>query len=100
MNHLGVARELAALYEQPLRPPAARIPPGGPPTSEAASVEIEAPALCSRYAVRCILGVRVGPSPDWMRDRLEAIGQRSINNVVDATNYVLWEMGQPLHPFD
>jgi phenylalanyl-tRNA synthetase beta chain len=100
MNHLGVARELAALYDLTLRPPAGRVPPGGPPTTEAVRVEIEAPALCTRYAARVILGVRVGPSPAWMTSRLEAIGQRSINNVVDATNYVLWEMGQPLHPFD
>jgi len=100
MNHLGVARELAALYDLTLRVPGARVPAGGPPTEDAARVEIEAPALCARYAARCVLGVRVGPSPDWMRTRLEAIGQRSINNVVDVTNYVLWEMGQPLHPFD
>jgi phenylalanyl-tRNA synthetase beta chain len=100
MNHLGVARELAALYELALRPPAIRIPAGGPTTSQAVRVEIDAPSLCARYAARCVLGVRVGPSPDWMKARLEAIGQRSINNVVDATNFVLWEMGQPLHPFD
>jgi phenylalanyl-tRNA synthetase beta chain len=100
MNHLGLAREYAALTGTALRPPAAPIPPGGRPTRDSASVTIEAPDLCARYAARCVLGVRVGPSPDWLRRRLEAIGQRSINNVVDATNFVLWELGHPLHPFD
>ncbi len=100
MNHLGVAREYAALTATPLRPPAVSIPAGGRPTRETASVVIEAPDLCARYAARCVLGVRVGPSPDWLRHRLESIGQRAINNVVDATNFVLWELGHPLHPFD
>jgi phenylalanyl-tRNA synthetase beta chain len=100
MNHLGLAREYAALTGTALRLPAASIPPGGRPTAEVVSVTIEAPDLCARYAARCVLGARVGPSPDWLRRRLEAIGQRSINNVVDATNFVLWELGHPLHPFD
>jgi len=100
MNHLGLAREYAALTGTALRVPAAPIPPGGRPTGEVVTVAIEAPDLCARYAARCILGVRVGPSPDWLRHRLESIGQRSINNVVDATNFVLWELGHPLHPFD
>src|SRR3989454_8265012 len=100
MNHLGVAREYAALTEAPLRPPAVSVPSGGRPTQEVASVTVEAPDLCARYAARSILGVRVGPSPDWLRRRLESIGQRAINNVVDATNFVLWELGHPLHPFD
>ena len=100
MNHLGLAREYAALTGTALRVPAAPIPPGGRPTGEIVTVTIEAPDLCARYAARCILGVRVGPSPDWLRRRIESIGQRSINNVVDATNFVLWELGHPLHPFD
>ena len=100
MNHLGVAREYAALTAAPLRPPAVSLPAGGRPTQEVASVAIEAPDLCARYAARCVLGVRVGPSPDWLRRRLESIWQRAINNVVDATNFVLWELGHPLHPFD
>ena len=100
MNHLGVAREYAALTEAPLRPPSVSIPAGGRPTREVASVAVEAPDLCARYAARCILGVRVGRSPDWLRRRLESIGQRAINSVVDATNFVLWEQGHPLHPFD
>src|SRR5690349_14096014 len=100
MTHLGVAREYAALTRTPLRPPDLSVPSGGRPTGEIASVRIEAPDLCARYAARCVTGVKVGPSPDWLRRRLESIGQRAINNVVDATNFVLWEMGHPLHPFD
>ncbi|OLC54471.1 MAG: phenylalanine--tRNA ligase subunit beta [Acidobacteria bacterium 13_1_40CM_4_69_4] len=100
MNHVGLAREYAALTGAPLRPPGVVIPPGGRPTKEIATVAIEAPDLCARYAARSVLDVRVGPSPDWLRRRLESIGQRSINNIVDATNFVLWELGHPLHPFD
>ena len=100
MNHLGVAREYAALTAAQLRPPDVSVQATGPPTEERASVIVEAPDLCARYAARCVLGARVGPSPDWLRRRLESIGQRAINNVVDATNFVLWEMGHPLHPFD
>jgi phenylalanyl-tRNA synthetase beta chain len=100
MNHLGVARELAVIHGVPLRRPASGLKAEGPATSEHVSVEIEAPDLCRRYAARCVLGVRVGPSPAWLKDRLERLGHRSINNVVDATNFVLWEIGQPLHPFD
>jgi phenylalanyl-tRNA synthetase beta chain len=100
MNHLGVAREYAALTSSRLRPPDVSLAAVGRPTHEAASVRIEAPDLCARYAARCVLGVHVGPSPDWLRQRLESIGQRAINNVVDATNFVLWEIGHPLHPFD
>jgi phenylalanyl-tRNA synthetase beta chain len=100
MNHLGVARELAAIYGVPLRRPASRLVAQGPKTSEHVAIEIAAPALCRRYAARGVLGVRVGPSPTWLKERLERLGHRSINNVVDATNFVLWEIGQPLHPFD
>lgn len=100
MNHVGLAREYAALAGTPLRLPEAKIPSGGAATQEHASIRIEDPDLCPRYSARCILDVKVAPSPDWLRGRLESIGQRSINNVVDATNFVLWELGQPLHPFD
>ena len=63
-------------------------------------MEIEAPELCGRYTARVLRGVKVQPSPDWLRRRLAALGQNSINNVVDATNYVMLELGQPLHAFD
>jgi len=100
MNHLGLAREVAVLTGQPLRQP--EIATEDAPESAASTirVEIDAPDLCTRYAARVVLGVTVGPSPDWMARRLRAIGLRPINNVVDVTNYVLWEMGQPLHGFD
>jgi phenylalanyl-tRNA synthetase beta chain len=100
MNHLGLAREIAVLYGLPLREPAAAVPEGGEETTAAVRVAIDDPELCSRYAARVVRGVAVGPSPDWLARRLSAIGQRPINNVVDATNYVLWELGQPLHGFD
>jgi phenylalanyl-tRNA synthetase beta chain len=100
MNHLGLAREIAAALGRPLRRPPTEVTATGPPTASRAAVAIEAPRLCRRYTARLVLGVRVAPSPDWLRSRLERLGHRAINNVVDATNYVLWEMGQPLHPFD
>ncbi|MCC6313057.1 MAG: phenylalanine--tRNA ligase subunit beta [Thermomicrobiales bacterium] len=96
---LGIAREAAALTDQPLHPPDApnlTAAPAGP----ANLVEIEAPDLCPRYSATVIDGITVGPSPEWMRRRLELAGVRSINNVVDVTNYVMLEWGQPLHAFD
>ncbi|HEV8201610.1 MAG TPA: phenylalanine--tRNA ligase subunit beta [Candidatus Polarisedimenticolia bacterium] len=100
MNHLGVARELAAIYGVPLRRPAPGLKAAGPKTADHVAIEIADPERCRRYAARCVLGVRVGPSPAWLKERLERLGHRSINNVVDATNFVLWDIGQPLHPFD
>jgi phenylalanyl-tRNA synthetase beta chain len=108
MNHYGLARELAVALGKPLQPDvlsstgsfsgarAEASPAGEPPVR----VVLDDPEGCPRYTARAIRGVTVGPSPAWLRRRLEAIGQRSINNVVDATNYVLWELGQPLHAFD
>src|SRR5581483_5380570 len=100
LSILGVAREVAALYSLPLHPPAPPPSTEGGPTAEQTSVTIEDPELCPRYAARLVLGLNVGPSPEWMQARLEAAGQRPINNVVDVTNYVLLELGQPLHAFD
>ncbi len=99
MNHLGLARELAAIFDRPLRMPDASPPEAAEPAAGAVRVSIADPG-CHRYAARVVRGVRIGPSPAWLRARLEAIGGRSINNVVDVTNYVLWELGQPIHAFD
>jgi len=100
LSVLGIARELAALTGARLRPPKIRMKEGAPPVRTLARVRIEAPALCPRYTVRVIDGVRVAPSPAWMQSRLRAAGLRPISNVVDVTNYVLWELGHPLHAFD
>ncbi|MEM6794882.1 MAG: phenylalanine--tRNA ligase subunit beta [Acidobacteriota bacterium] len=100
MNHFGLARELSAILDRELRAPEVRLATSSDAASSAARLEIEEPALCPRYTALVLRGVRVGPSPRWLAERLEAIGSRSINNVVDITNYVLWETGQPLHAFD
>ncbi|HXK11853.1 MAG TPA: phenylalanine--tRNA ligase subunit beta [Vicinamibacteria bacterium] len=99
MNVYGVAREVAALYGLVLRPFDTRAAAAGPPAAEALDVRIEAPDLCGRFCAR-LLDVEVGPSPSWLRERLELVGIRSINNVVDLTNYVMVETGQPSHAFD
>ena len=114
ISHLGVARDVAALTERPLYRPEVALPePGGQipqrsPSlqrgegrlSEEIEVEIEAPEACRRYAAMVVRGVKVGPSPAWMQRRLEAIGLRPRNTLVDITNYVMYECGQPLHAFD
>jgi phenylalanyl-tRNA synthetase beta chain len=99
MNHVGLARELSAAGAGRLRPAGAAKPPQ-PSAGKIASVKVEAADLCGRYSALVMQEVRVAPSPAWVSRRLEAIGLRSINAVVDATNYTLWEMGQPLHAFD
>ncbi|MGE0453819.1 MAG: phenylalanine--tRNA ligase subunit beta [Vicinamibacteria bacterium] len=99
MNVLGVAREVAVLYGLRLQPPALDFPEAGEPASAALRVEIAAPELCPRFCAR-VLEVRPGPSPAWLRDRLEQVGVRPINNVVDLTNYVMLELGHPSHAFD
>jgi phenylalanyl-tRNA synthetase beta chain len=110
LGHKGVARELAASLGVPLRLP--EIPgadPLGPPPSRRATeptaagnvrISIEDPDVCARFHGAVIRGVKVGPSPEWLRRRLEAVGARSINNVVDATNYVMLEHAQPTHAYD
>lgn len=100
LSHLGVAREVAALTGAALRLPDTSFEESGPAASELTSVQILDPDLCPRYSARLVRGVRVGPSPGWLAKRLEALGMRSINNVADVTNYVLLELGHPLHAFD
>ena len=100
MSMLGVARELAAILGLEWRAPDDSYPEDGPPASEAVAVAVERPELCARYVAAVIEGVTVGPSPRWMQERLLAAGQRPINNVVDITNYVMFELGQPLHAFE
>ncbi len=96
----GIAREVAALTNQPLCQPEAHPVETGPPIQDLAGIRVEAPDLCPRYAARLVRGVKIGPSPDWLQRRLEAAGVRAINNVVDVSNYVMLEVGQPLHTFD
>ena len=100
LGHYGVAREAAAIYRLPVKPLQPKLKESGGKAADATRVEIEAPDLCGRYTARVLRGVKIQPSPDWLRQRLEAIGQNSINNVVDITNYVMFELGQPLHAFD
>jgi phenylalanyl-tRNA synthetase beta chain len=100
LSMVGVAREIGALYGLPLRIPSPPFSREGGPVAELTSVTVQDPDLCPRYAARVVRGVKIGPSPQWMQARLEAAGQRPINNVVDVTNYVMLELGQPLHAFD
>jgi len=100
MSMLGVAREVAALLQKPLKLPAielSEIPPG---TEDQLKVDIDDTDLCRRYVARLLKNVKIGPSPAWMQQRLRSAGVRPISNVVDVTNYVMMEMGQPMHAFD
>ncbi|NLC69885.1 MAG: phenylalanine--tRNA ligase subunit beta [Desulfuromonadaceae bacterium] len=100
LSVLGVAREAAALCGNPLRFQEPAGPVGEGDIRSLTSVEVAEPEHCPRYAARLIRGIRIGPSPAWLARRLESVGLRSINNVVDVTNYVMMELGQPLHAFD
>ncbi len=100
LSHFGVAREVAAFYHMPLKPIEVTLKESGVPAASEVSIEIAAPDLCARYCGRVIQNVHVKPSPEWLARRLEAVGQRPINNVADVTNYVLMELGHPLHAFD
>ncbi|MFZ2886321.1 MAG: phenylalanine--tRNA ligase subunit beta [Minisyncoccia bacterium] len=100
LSHRGIAKEISAILNIPLQGDPLKETPSLSPTSDAVSVIIEDIELCYRFTAGYIKGVKVGPSPDWLRQSLEAIGQRSINNVVDATNYVMFNIGQPVHAFD
>ena len=106
LGYIGIARELAAATGKELKIPAVELTESATAdksakaAAEFAAVEIAEPDLCRRYTARIIEGVKVGPSPDWLKNRLEAVGMRSVNNVVDATNYAMLETGQPPHAFD
>ena len=105
---IGIAREIAAVTDNPLRVPSCNGAVSAPAAatdrrynaSDVVTVRIEDSEICPRYTARVIKGVKIGPSPAWLRDTLEKVGIRSISNVVDVTNYVMLEIGQPLHAFD
>lgn len=100
LSMVGVAREVGAVTGVSARVPASVPEESGEPAGSFLSVEIEDPSLCPRYTARLIRGVKIAPSPEWLAERVTASGTRSINNVVDVTNYVMVELGQPLHAFD
>ena len=100
LGHIGVAREAAVLFNRPLHIPDPRPQEAAVAAADDIAVEILEPAICPFYSARVIKGVRVGPSPQWLIDRLATVGVASVNNVVDVTNYVMLECGQPLHAFD
>jgi phenylalanyl-tRNA synthetase beta chain len=100
LGHVGIAREISVLWNRPLVLPPPDPAQGTTPVGKWAGVRVENPAECPRYTARVIRGVRVGPSPAWLVARLATVGIAAINNVVDVTNYVLMECGQPLHAFD
>ena len=100
LGHLGIAREVATATGSEFRPPAVGKAKTSGSVSDLTAVEVLDADLCPRYTARVLQGVNVGPSPSWLVDRLEAVGLRSVNNIVDITNFVLMEYSQPLHAFD
>ncbi len=100
LGHIGVAREISVLYQTPLKTPEIDLPAGGEDVSGLTKVSVKSPALCPRYTARVIRGVKIGPSPDWLVSHLQSLGIAVVNNVVDISNYVMMECGQPLHAFD
>ena len=101
LGHYGIAREVGAVYKLPLKPVSAKPHEStAAKASDAVRVEIQSPELCGRFTARVIRGVKIQPSPKWLKDRLEASGVASINNVVDVSNYVMLELGHALHAFD
>ena len=107
MNHYGVAREAAAIYDLPLKSPSEKSPllpksgrNGAPTEAVPFPIAVEEPQLCPRFSARVIRGTHIKPSPEKIAHRLQLLDQRPISNAVDATNYVLWEIGKPTHVFD
>lgn len=100
LGHIGVAREISVLTGEALKIPDPQPSQGKLTTADEVSVEIENQSLCPRYVARVIQGVKIGPSPAWLAERLIAVGVKPVNNIVDITNFVLLESGQPLHAFD
>lgn len=100
LSHFGLAREVACLFGKELKAPKADVPASTKSTKSEIALDVKAFDLCPRYTGRFIKGVKVGPSPAWLKNRLESVGMNSINNIVDVTNYVMMELGQPLHAFD
>ncbi len=100
LGHVGIAREVSVLWKSELKIPAAKPQATGPDVSKLTNITVECPDLCPRYTARVIRGVKIGPSPQWLADRLRTLGIAVINNVVDISNYVMMECGQPLHTFD
>ena len=100
LSVVGVAREVATLTGAPFRFPQVLATESEPEASALAALDIQASDLCPRFSARVITGLTVKPSPPWLAQRLRAVGLRPINNLVDVTNYIMWEMGQPLHAFD
>src|SRR5229473_526148 len=100
LGHYGIAREVAAIYRLPLKHVSPKPAEGEPKAGDAIKVEIQSPELCGRFTSRVIRNVKIQPSPKWLKDRLEASGVASISNVVDISNYVMLELGHPLHTFD
>src|SRR6266852_1528208 len=100
LGHYGIAREVSAIYKLPLKHVSPKPAESGAKASDAVKVEIQSPELCGRFTARVIRNVKIQPSPKWLKDRLEASGVASISNVVDISNYVMLELGHPLHTFD
>lgn len=100
LSHIGLAREISALFERKIKIPVGEPKSGSAFTKKTIQLELMDRKGCPRYSGRAIKGVKVGPSPDWLKGRLQSVGLNSINNVVDVTNFVMFEFGQPLHAFD
>lgn len=100
LSIIGLAREVSATFKKPLKLHIPEVKGCGGNLAELVDIEIEEPELCPRYTARMVKNVKIAPSPDWMRERLRNSGVRPINNIVDITNYVMLEYGQPMHAFD